>query len=81
MNTQNSGELAVTVMGWPEPGTKVMARDASGSLLPKVVVMKGRVGQDFPCLALARVDEWERAQAEDDAADWVPWPIEDVFTQ
>lgn len=71
----------VRIEGWPERCRDVLCRDAFGKMLPKVVVRKGDVGRDFPCVAVVSEAEWELAAEEDREPEWVPWPIEDVFAR
>lgn len=61
-----------------EPGDKVLARSAFGSLLPKIAVSGPVEGHDFMVVWVTTQEEWEVAQAEGRDPNAEPWPVEDV---
>lgn len=74
-------------MGRPDPenssmdihlGTLVHARTASGTTVPMRALRGPQKGVDFPVVWVCTESEYERALAEQDEPDGLPWPLDAI---
>lgn len=56
-------------------GDVVEATTAGGEQIRMRALAAPTQGHDFPVLWVCTEDEWQRAQAEDDEPDGLPWPV------
>jgi hypothetical protein len=59
-----------------EPGTLVEATTASGTKVLMRAVGSPTRGRDFPVVWVCTEQEYERAHAEGDEPDALPWPLD-----
>ena len=61
-----------------EPGTVLEVTTASGSTVRMRAIGRPTKGRDFPVVWVCTEPEYERAQADGDEPDALPWPLDAV---